>query len=198
MEASERIIVGLLKAGDAKAWRWLYAHHYEVLCRMADDYLCDPFLAESMVEDVIFHFWEMRDTVEIQTSLRAYLVRAVRNRCLNHLSSKQERCETSFSELPLESLDASLFFRTSDEHPLGRLLEKELEEKIIRAVESIPPESRQVFRKSRFERKKNDEIAQELGISVNTVKYHIKRALAILREHLGEYLMLLWGFILFR
>ena len=81
---------------------------------------------------------------------------------------------------------------------MGRLLEKELEEKIIRAVESIPPESRQVFRKSRFERKKNDEIAQELGISVNTVKYHIKRALAILREHLGEYLMLLWGFFLFR
>ncbi len=195
MEVSEQIIIRHLKAGDARAWRWLYAHHYGVLCRMANDYLGDPFLAESIVEDVIFHFWEIRETVDIQTSLRAYLMRAVRNRCLNHFASKQEQYETSFSELPLESLDASLFFRTNDEHPLGCLLEKELEEQIIRAVESIPSESRQVFRKSRYERKKNDEIAAELGISVNTVKYHIKRALAILREYLGEYLTLFVGFL---
>lgn len=46
------------------------------------------------------------------------------------------------------------------------------------------------FLKSRFEHKKNDEIAAELGISVNTVKYHIKRALAILRQDLGRYLIL--------
>ena len=60
MEVSEQIIIRHLKAGDAKAWHWLYAHHYGVLCRMANDYLGDPFLAESIVEDVIFHFWEIR------------------------------------------------------------------------------------------------------------------------------------------
>ncbi|HBK29562.1 MAG TPA: hypothetical protein DDZ04_07435, partial [Parabacteroides sp.] len=49
---------------------------------------------------------------------------------------------------------------------------------------------RHVFLKSRFEHKKNDEIAAELGISVNTVKYHIKRALSVLRQDLGRYLIL--------
>lgn len=75
--------------------------------------------------------------------------------------------------------------RKSDEQPLGVLLEKELEEKIAMAVNAIAPDVQQVFRKGRLEHKKNDEIALELGISVNTVKYHLKKALATLGKHLG-------------
>ena len=40
---------------------------------------------------------------------------------------------------------------------------------------------------SRFDGKKNTEIAQELGISVNTVKYHMKQALRLLQQQLGKY-----------
>ena len=72
-----------------------------------------------------------------------------------------------------------------------KLLEKELEQEISKAIDEMPEESRIVFKKSRFELKKNEEIAQELGISVNTVKYHIKRALSFLRERLRGYLPLL-------
>ena len=75
-----------------------------------------------------------------------------------------------------------------DDYPLGRLLERELEHEIRRSVAALPAECRQVFLKSRFERKKYEEIAAELGISVNTVKYHIKNALARLHDSLGKYL----------
>lgn len=98
----------------------------------------------------------------------------------------------SFSELPLETLDASLIFQADTTYPLGVLLEKELEQEIRKAIDEMPEESRIVFKKSRFELKKNEEIAQELGISVNTVKYHIKRALSFLRERLRGYLPLLF------
>ena len=193
----EHDLIASLKRGDEKAWRYLYERHYVVLCKIAYDFVSDSFWAESIVEDAIFHLWEIRKEVEIRESLRSYLVGAVRNRCLNHLHSAQNRCETCFSELPLETLDSSVFLRKSDEQPLGVLLEKELEEKIAKAVNAIAPDAQLVFRKSRFEHKKNEEIALELGISVNTVKYHLKRALATLREHLGDYLVLLpllWGF----
>ena len=76
----------------------------------------------------------------------------------------------------------------SDDYPLGRLLERELEHEIHRSIAALPAECRQVFLKSRFERKKYEEIAAELGISVNTVKYHIKNALARLHDSLGKYL----------
>jgi RNA polymerase sigma-70 factor (ECF subfamily) len=58
----------------------------------------------------------------------------------------------------------------------------------MKAVDSLPEECGRVFRLSRFEEKKYEEIARELGISVNTVKYHVKHALVLLHEALGKYL----------
>lgn len=60
----------------------------------------------------------------------------------------------------------------SDNYPLGILLERELEHEIRMAIDKLPVECRCVFEKSRFEEKKYEEISQELGISINTVKYH--------------------------
>lgn len=190
MNPDEQKILSLLKRGDEKGYRYLYDHHYVLLCRMANDFVHDPFWAESLVEDVIFHLWEIRETLNIQTSLRSYLMRAVRNRCLDHLALEREKREVRFSNLPLENLDESLFSRRSEQYPLGILLEKELELEIQKAVEAIPPDSCRVFRKSRYEHLSNEEIAQELGITIHTVKYHIKKSLAVLREKLGDYLLL--------
>ena len=61
----------------------------------------DPFLAETIVGDVIFHLWEIRETLDINSSLRAYLMRAVRNRCYNHISSEKEKKEVRSRRLSL-------------------------------------------------------------------------------------------------
>ena len=58
----------------------------------------------------------------------------------------------------------------------------------MKAINRLPEQCRRVFQLSRFEEKRYEEIAAELDISVNTVKYHIKRALALLHEDLGKYL----------
>ena len=83
------------------------------------------------------------------------------------------------------------FLFVDDKQPLGMLLEQELEDELKRSIDELPLECRRVFYKSRFEQKKYEEIAEELGISVNTVKYHIKNALAFLQKRLGNYLKLL-------
>lgn len=197
MKELEHIIIRQLRAGDEEAYRYLYDRHYAVLCRFANAWVDDPFLAEMIVGDVIFHLWEIRDTLEIDTSLRAYLMRAVRNRCYNHLSSESKKRETPFSALAPDTLEREPALSLG-EHPLGLLLERELEGEIIRSIERLGDECKRVFKKSRFERKKNEEIAAELGISVNTVKYHIKMALARLRQDLGKYLLfLIFAFMLY-
>ncbi len=190
MEDAERLIKEMLKQGNEEAYRYLYKHHYVFLCHVAYGYVHDDHLAESLVGDVMFHLWEVHETLDIRSSLRSYLTRAVRNRCLDYLSSNYEKNEIVFSAL---DTDASIPARSllSDSHPLGTLLERELEEEILRAIGSLPEECRRVFLKSRFEEKKYEEISQELGISVNTVKYHIKKALAILYEELERYLLCL-------
>ena len=182
-------LIQQLKEGREEAYRCLYERHYAVLCHAARGWVGDDYTAEALVGDVIFHLWEIRESLEIRVSLRSYLLQAVRNRCLDHLSSRHERTEVTFSMLDEEGgPPLSERYALSDSYPLGRLLEQELETQIRQAIASLPADCRTVFRKSRFEGKKYEEIAAELGISVNTVKYHIKNALARLHERLAQYL----------
>ena len=190
MEHTETLIVEQLKTGNEDAYQYIYDRHYALLCHVANGYVKDQFLAETIVGDTIFHLWEIRETLEISVSIRSYLLRAVRNRCINYLNSEWEKREISFSSLmPDEITDDKMTI--SDSHPLGTLLERELEEEIYKAIDKLPDECRRVFDKSRFEGKSYEEISQELGISVNTVKYHIKNALASLQKNLSKYLITL-------
>lgn len=186
MNTEEQLLLEQLKLGNEKAYGSLYQNHYAVLCHFANYYLHDKFAAETAVEDVIYHIWKNRENLNISTSIRSYLVRAVRNKCLDILKLKRNQTELALSCLSEKSnyyIDNQIAY----DSPHGTLLSKELEEKIIKAIENLPTECKQVFLKSRMENKKNQEIAEELGISVNTVKYHIKNALKILREKLGKY-----------
>ncbi|MDR1585634.1 MAG: RNA polymerase sigma-70 factor [Prevotellaceae bacterium] len=194
MNHSDKEIITQLKRGEEKAYRYLFDAHYPLLCRIAAEFLKDDFLAETIVGDVIFHLWEKRDTIEIHISIRAYLVRAVRNRCINYLQQEYVRKETSLSSVA-GLLDSDTGFAVSDSYPPAMLLEKELEEKISESIESLPEECRAVFKMSRFEDMTYQEIAEKRAISVNTVKYHIKNALAKLSADLGKYLTLLLIFI---
>ena len=72
----------------------------------------------------------------------------------------------------------------------GILLERELEHEIRMAIDKLPVECRCCFEKSRLS-EKYEEISQELGISINTVKYHIKNALSFLQTELSKYLIAL-------
>ena len=187
MESTEALLVQQLKNGVDAAYKYLYDQHYQILCHVAAQYVKDDFLAETIVGDVIFHLWEVRETIEINTSVRSYLMTCVRNRCIDYLKSHYHKREVAHSDTGLRDFPVLQYVK-DDDYPLGKLLEKELEDEIMNAINRLPDECRRVFNMSRFENRKYEEIAQELKISVNTVKYHIKHALALLHEDLGKYL----------
>ena len=191
MEKKEELhLIHSLKSGNNQAYKYIYDHHYVLLCKIAYEFLKDDFLAESIVDDIIFHLWEKRDTLEITTSLRSYLVQAVRNRCINYLNLEREKREVRFSVIDQQNEWINSVF-PSDDYPLARLLENELEQEIRNAIDRLPEECKVVFKKSRFEEKRYEQIAEELGISVNTVKYHIKNAISRLSADLSKYLLML-------
>ena len=191
MDVNDLLLIEQIRNGKESAFRYLYDNHYVVLCRLANAWVNDPYVAETIVGDTIVHIYEIRETLNITTSLRSYLIKAVRNRCLNYIKQ-----ETHLSEVSIEEADVFEYANKYSlaETPLTSLLERELEEKIEEAIRKLPKETRAVFTKSRFEHKKNEEIAEELGISVNTVKYHMKRALSILHNDLGKYFVFLFLF----
>lgn len=186
------LIIEHLRRGDEEAFKYIYERHYVLLCHFANQILNDAALSEEVVDDAIFYLWEHRREIEITYSVRAYLMRAVRNRCLNELQSLRHRKELHFSSFMLpENMDFLDSVFVEENQPLGVLLERELEDELTRSIEELPVECRTVFKKSRFEQKKYEEIALELGISINTVKYHIKNALSLLQKRLDNYLHLL-------
>ena len=164
MEKKEELhLIHSLKSGNNQAYKYIYDHHYVLLCKIAYEFLKDDFLAESIVDDIIFHLWEKRDTLEITTSLRSYLVQAVRNRCINYLNLEREKREVRFSVIDQQNEWINSVF-PSDDYPLARLLENELEQEIRNAIDRLPEECKVVFKKSRFEEKRYEQIAEELGI----------------------------------
>ena len=73
--------------------------------------------------------------------------------------------------------------------PVGILIEKELEDKIELSINHLPQQTKKVFQLKRTEELSYEEISSQLNISVNTVKYHMKSALNILRVELATYLV---------
>lgn len=184
----ENKIIQQLKQGDDRGYRYLFNVHYEPLCHVAFGFLKDRFLAESVVGDVIFRLWEKREELDIKISLRAYLVRAVRNSSINYLNQEYVLKE-SYGDLTDEMVNAKSTLKFSNQYPLATLIEKELESELAKAIDELPKETKIVFQLSRFEGMKYAEIAEKLGISVNTVKYHIKSALSILTSRFRKYLI---------
>lgn len=176
-----------LKNGEEQAWRKLFEEHYTALCHVALEYVGDIFTAESIVGDVMLKLWESRQRVVIHQTLRSYLVSAVRNTALNLLNSQHVRKENVGSG---DDIASSPFVVAilSDDVPIDRLIEKELEGKVKAIIDRMPKECQRVFKMSRYENKSNEDIAKELGVSVVTVRYHMRNAVKILRESITPYL----------
>lgn len=184
----DEFIISQLKEGNESAYRYLFDKYYVRLCRVAKLYTGDSYVSENLVGDLIFYLWENKETIHIHTSLSSYLFTSIRNRSLNYLQQSNVVHESRFSTAV--GLVENIIPETENS-PLGMIIEKELESRISDSIEHLPVECRNVFKLSRNENLSYDEIAQQLGISVNTVRYHIKNALASLRTNLSEYLTLL-------
>ncbi|MDR0750540.1 MAG: RNA polymerase sigma-70 factor [Tannerellaceae bacterium] len=176
----DSVVIEGLRSGDEKAYKYLYDFHYSILCAVANRYIHDYDVGEMIVSDVIYAIWKNRSGLIINQTLRGYLLRAVKNGCLNYLNRQSK-------QISIEPLQESL---EDGAHPLEKLIEQELDIKIEACIKALPGLTRQVFVLSRFEELKYNEIAQRLNISVDVVKYHVKSALSKLRKELQEFLVI--------
>ena len=167
-----------LKEGDEKAFKILFEKFYSSLCLFAKQYLKDHATAEESVQDMFVRIWEKRQNLHIETSVKHYLFRSVRNHCLNQI--QHEKIKNQYASKVIESanqeIDSSQFF-----------IEVDLLKRIENSINSLPPKRQEIFKMSREQGLKYKEIAEELNISVKTVEAQMGLALKYLREELKEY-----------
>lgn len=183
MDHSDQELLDLLKQDEDLAIELIFQRYYTYLCRVVYKVVPDAGLAEDLAQEVFFDLWRKRAQLRIESSLPAYLRRAVLNRTLNHLRDQKIRFSDPDAAPPPLSRIAGA----------GQQLEQEeLQELIDRAIDALPDRCRAVFMLSRFEELSYQEIADHLGISVKTVENQISKALKYLRQALKPYLNACW------
>ncbi len=178
----EQQVFATLKEGNESAFEMLFRTYYRPLCQYAYAFLNDRDEAEEVVQSAFINIWDKKAQVEIQTSLKAYLYRIVRNSCLNVI--KHEKVKKQHVAHEMVHADSS------HEGVSQSVISSELEERIAHAMKVLPEQCRIVFQLSRFEELKYAEIAEQLNISVKTVENQIGKALKIMRDQLRDYLPL--------
>ena len=145
-----------------------FEHSFELyfrqLCIYALHFTGDAGVSEDIVQDAFVALWERKEEVR---DVKPYLYASVRNRCISHL---RKSGASAFGELPDNLSDEDLKERS------------ELESRLWDAVDSLPDRRRQVLLMSKRDGMKYEDIAYLLGISVNTVRNHIAKALEALRQ----------------
>lgn len=176
----------LIREGDKIEFEKSFKLYYKPLCDYAYTIIKDSDESEEVVQNIFYIIWCKKETLDITTSLKAYLYRAVYNSSLNklkHVKIKLAHAEDYKSNFSSEGTNT--VFEQIDG--------KELNNKIQSVLSLLPEQCGIVFKLSRFENLKYSEIAEKLGISVKTVENHMGKALKIMREGLKDYLpLLIW------
>ena len=173
---SEHELVERFNSGEMGAFREIYRKYATLMQAFASKFI-DRITAEDMVQDVFMRIWVSRETSPINESLQAYLFRAVRNRCINHLEHlKVKASYEAQAVIDLQIREAGFF--QSPEH---LLIQQEQLEQVRREIDKLPEKSRRVFLMAYDDDMKAADIAEKLQLSVRTVETQIYKALKTLR-----------------
>lgn len=177
--SSERDLQRRIRAGEEGAFDSVFRAHYAHLVRMADSIIREPALAEEIAQEVLLELWRRRESLEVEQTFRAYLIRSTRNRALNHI--RHERV------VARQAAVAALESRSSPSAE-DEVLGVELERAVHDAIEALPENCREVFLLSREQGLKYAEIATVLDVSIKTVEKRMGQALSELRQRLAPWL----------
>ncbi|SEN69104.1 RNA polymerase sigma-70 factor, ECF subfamily [bacterium A37T11] len=167
----ERIDEPKESMGDSEG---LFRIYYPRLCDFAKRYLMDSDEAEDVVQDAFVAFLEQETYLDIQpNAVKAFLYTTVKNACLNKL--RHEKVKTRYHQHNLPPL-------TDNTYALNSMIHAEVIGEIHKAIQSLPSGCALVVKMGYLEGLKNPQIAEELGISVNTVKSQKQRGLQLLKE----------------
>lgn len=181
----EALIRQAFKVSPEQGCELLFRVYHRALCSHAIRFVYSKELAEDIVSEVFCKFWRTQAYASVTSSFRFYLFRSVRNTAYTHLRSEFK---------PSIDLENIVGLESSQELRPDYITQyEETSQRLKALVEAMPPQCRKVFLKSRFEGKRYQEIADEMGLSIKTVEVHLVKALSLIRKGLKDYLIVLFG-----
>lgn len=177
--SEERSLILRLIEGDEDAFCELYATYKNRLIYFAMRFLKSREYAEDVFQDAFTVVWQGRRFINPDASFSSYLYTIMRNRILNQLRNAANE----------EKLKESILSQALDytEDTKREVMLNDLKSLISHALQQLTPRQREIFEMSREAQFSHMEIADKLGISVNTVQEHISTSLKLIRTYLIKY-----------
>jgi RNA polymerase sigma-70 factor (ECF subfamily) len=138
-------------------------------------YLKDSDTAKDLTQNIFLDMWERKVSFKEQVEMEKYLTRCCKYQVLNYFRYTRRMSIMQVEDIP-EHMEMNF------ERPDIQLQYKEMEKRIEAEMEKLSEPSRTVFYMSRREYMSYQQIADEVGISVATVEYHISKCLRRLRQ----------------
>ncbi len=179
LQYTDQALLKAMAADDREAFTMLYRRYWEDLFATAARVLRSKEEAADVVQDVFLSFWNRRHELDINGPVAAYLRTSARYKAIHYIEKNITRRDylAMLTETEVSRLVGS---------PELQVQLKELQSAIHKAVVQMPPKMQEVYRLSREQHLPHKEIAEQLGISDETVKKHIQHALQAIRKAIGD------------
>lgn len=164
----------MLTDGTHLDFKGVFDQYFNSLVLFADRYVGAREESESLVQDAFLALWENRREFPDPLAVKAYLYSTVRNKALNVL--KHRKVEQEYMNDVLTEKDSELYYMKS-------VIEEETRRLVFTAIDTLPEHCRRVCL-LHLDGMDNQEIAEALQITLNTVKFHKKNAYKLLRDKL--------------
>ena len=176
--APDRAWIARIRAGDADALDAVFRSYYAELCSFAYRYVRSRAHAEDLVHDVFAQIWAEREQWQVRESLKAYLYAAVRNRAVSAV--RREIVERRWEDRVHAAQQSAPAHATN---PAQAELERDDLARVVQEVLAQLPERCRMAVTLRWQRQLSyAEIAETMGISINTVEVYVTRACREVRE----------------
>ena len=180
-EKDEQEILRGVNQKDLKAWETLYASYYAALCSYADGIVKDSDTAQDIVQDTLIRIWNSDRTFPDIKELTWYLYRSTYNNALFHLRTQASR-QNILRKMVAEEVELP-------DEQFALTVREELIRQLYVYIEDLPEERKKILLMS-IQGHSGNEIADLLGISINTVKTQKNRGFKYLREKLKDSVLL--------
>jgi RNA polymerase sigma-70 factor (ECF subfamily) len=164
-----------------------YNTYYKRFINYALYYVNDTRTAEDITHDAILYCWENRSALPSDTDVLGYVLSAIKNRCLNHLKHLQVEAEYGRQCLELHEWEVRARIMTLEDAHYDDIFTNEIKRIVRNALAQLPEQTRHIFEQHRIKFRSRREIADELGVSLQKIDYHINKANQHLHNELKDY-----------
>lgn len=189
-DTDDEALFARVEQGDVEAFTAVYNKYHKLLYVLAYRYLMNAAMAEDAVQHVFTRFWEYRTELRVGISLRNYLITMTKNHILNVIRNENTALAKNYEIAQSAPAYEDTLIET--------LEKKEMMSLFYQAVDMLPPQKRDICLMKVQEELSNQEIADRLKLSINTIKTHYSEALKLLRVQLRKMLIIVTGLTLLR